>query len=233
MKEIITFFQQYESIIYGLLLTSIVVYGFRFYKAWEELRGSVFGLEQVNAQRRLNRSAVAIFTMIIIGVAVFSLVTFAFPIFVDMDEAVFGDVSGETAALTPNPEGTPMAVSENDSLATATPLPTVEVNPEYCEEGKIEITFPEANQEVSGVIEVTGIVNVEDFSYYVFEIARAEEELWLPITASRTLVPEDSVLSEWDTSFYPPGSYVIQLEVNKSDNTAYAPCRIPIQIGAK
>jgi hypothetical protein len=77
-----------------------------------------------------------------------------------------------------------------------------------------------------------GIVNVQDFGFFMFEIARAEEELWLPIQARRTLVPEEDILLEWDTSLFPPGSYVIQLVVTKTDGSEYPPCRIPIRIGA-
>jgi hypothetical protein len=64
MADAIGFFQQYESAIYFVLAVGIVVFGWRFYKAWQEMRGSVFGLEQVGAQRRLNRNAVAIFVII-------------------------------------------------------------------------------------------------------------------------------------------------------------------------
>ena len=79
MNDAIRFFQQYESVIYFFLAIGVVVYSVRFYSAWQELRGSVFGLEQVGAQRRLTRSALAIFVILLIGVGVFSLITFAPP----------------------------------------------------------------------------------------------------------------------------------------------------------
>ena len=231
MNDAIRFFQQYESVIYFFLAIGVVVYSVRFYSAWQELRGSVFGLEQVGAQRRLTRSALAIFVILLIGVGVFSLITFA-PPFLDSAEIPenlldFGDSSESNPGSGNNQD----AQTAEDSLATATPLPTVEVDSSLCQPDKIMITSPQANQEISGVIEFRGVVNVDDFGFYMFEIAKAEEALWLPIQANRTLSPEESTLLEWDSSLFPPGSYVIQLVVTTNDGEEYDPCRVPIRIG--
>jgi len=231
MNDAIRFFQQYESVIYFFLAIGIVVYSVRFYSAWHELRGSVFGLEQVGAQRRLTRSALAIFVILLIGVGVFSLITFA-PPFLDSAEIPANLLNlGESEDAVSNGENVQGGQSTQDLLATATPLPTVEVDPSLCQPDKIMITSPQANEEISGVIEIRGVVNVEDFGFYMFEIAKAEEALWLPIQANRTLSPEESTLLEWDSSLFIPGSYVIQLVVTTSEGEEYDPCRIPIRIG--
>jgi hypothetical protein len=65
----------------------------------------------------------------------------------------------------------------------------------------------------------------------MFEIARADEALWMPIQANRSLVPEEATLLEWDSSLFPPGTYVIQLVVTTTEGDEYPPCRIPIRIG--
>jgi hypothetical protein len=228
MADLIQFFQQYEPVIYALLWVGVIAYGWRFYQAWQEMRGSVFGLEQVGAQRRLNRSAVAIFAIILLGVGVFGMVTFAEPIIETADQAaemILPDAASDQAG------GGTMDDSESP-LATATPLPTVEVDPAGCVADEILITSPQPNTEIRGVIEVTGVVNVEDFGFYMFEIARAEEALWMPIQANRAPAPEETTLLEWDSSLFPPGSYVLQLVVTTNDGEEYPPCRIPIRIGA-
>ena len=230
MSDAIRFFQQYESVIYFILALGIVVYSWRFYSAWQELRGSVFGLEQVGAQRRLARSALSIFVILLVGVGVFSLVTFAQPILDTADAS--GNILGIDAFQGENASGnSPDAQTTQDSLATATPLPTVEVDPTLCEAEKIMITSPLPNEEIRGVVEIRGIVNVDDFGAYIIELAKAEEALWLPIQAHRTLVPEEGLLMEWDSSLTPPGSYVIQLRVTTHDGADYEPCRVPIRIG--
>jgi len=232
MNDIIAFFQQYESVIYFVLLTGMIIYSWRFYAAWQELRGSVFGLEQVNAQRRLNRSALAIFIMLILGVGVFSVISFVLPVLDTSAMVGFTAIEGDvpSAGDDDSAGGADSSDSAANPLATATPLPTVEIDPTSCDVDSVNITAPLTNQEVSGVVEVTGIVNVEDFGFYVIEYAQANAALWNPIYSSRVLVPEEGTLLEWDSSFAPSGNYVLQLVVTRHDNTEYPPCRIPIRI---
>ncbi len=231
MADAIRFFQQYESVIYFFLGICILIFGWRFYKAWQEMRGSVFDLEQVGAQRRLNRSAVAIFLIILLGVGVFSLVTFAQP-FLDSAAMASELFQGEGADGTQNATVGGESGAAVNPLATATPLPTVEVDMSLCDPERIMITGPQANNEVRGVVEITGLVNVDDFGFYMFEIARAEEALWMPIQANRSPALEETTLLEWDSSLFPPGSYVLQLVVTTTNGEEYPPCRIPIRIGA-
>lgn len=232
MRDLIIFFQQYESLIYFFLALGIVYYSWRFYSAWQELKGSVFGLEQVNAQQRLNRSALAIFFMLVMGVGVFSLIAFVLPVIdTDLLSDFIGPLGAEETQMVAEISGTTEPLTSDGILASATPLPTVAIDPSMCKAGEIELTSPKPNTELRGEIEITGVVNVVDFGFYVIEYARADIELWNPITSSRALVPEESVLLEWDTSFSPPGSYVLQLVVTKNDGSEYEPCRIPIRIG--
>jgi len=230
MADAIRFFQQYESVIYFLLGVFIIFYGWRFYKAWEELRGSVFGLEQRNAQRRLTRSAISIFVMLMLGIGVFSLVTFADSVIdstgivanMILPEGMVSEDSVDTGEAVTNGDGT---------LATATPLPTVAVDSNLCDPETINITSPVINQEISGEFEITGLVNVDDFGYFVIQFAKPNAELWTSIQASRTLVPEEATLAVWDTTRWPSDSYVLQLVVTTSDGQEYPPCRVPIRIG--
>lgn len=235
MVEALRFFQEYETVIYFILGAGVIVYGWRFWNAWQEMRGSIFELEQINAQRRLNQSAITIFIFLVMGFVVFSLVTFVSPVVTP--ELVLGSVpdtpGAELAIPTENlaietPESTDIVAV----LPTATPLPTVAIIPENCIPERINITSPKPDEEVSGVITVEGVVNVQDFGFYKFELAPANEEIWKPIQVFKSLVPEEGPLYEdWDTSIWPPGAYVIQIVVTQSDGTSYPPCRIPIRIG--
>jgi hypothetical protein len=166
-----------------------------------------------------------------IGVGIFSLITFAQPF---LDSTDFSgnllDFPNVSNGVTES-EGTEGLQATQDLLATATPLPTVAVDSSLCQADKIMITSPVANEEIRGVVDIRGIVNVDDFGFYMFEIAKAEEALWLPIQANRTLSPEENTLLEWDSSLFPPGSYVIQLVVTTNDGEEYDPCRVSIRIG--
>lgn len=233
MNDILSFFTQYENTIYGLLAVGMISFGVRFYTSWRELRGSVFGLEQVNAQRSLNNAAIGMFLLFLMGFVIFSLVTFVPPglqnesagseIFM---ETSFGDNSEEIAAGIEQP---------GNEFATATPLPTVVVDLAACtyaedDKNKISIISPRANQEVRGLVEVTGIVDVVDFGFYKLEIAQGSTGLWLPITVGETMILEETAIVVFDSSIYPPGDYILQLVVTTHDVGEYPPCRIPIRI---
>lgn len=237
MKEVVLFFRQYETLIYFLLGIGVLRYAVSFWKAWVMLRESIFGLERINAQRQLNQSAITIFLMFVMGFVVFSFVTFIGPNVIGLvgDESNPIVAGGDEILVTPRPITTESLEESDNSqfLPTATPLPTVAVDPAACIPGVIEITFPRSGQGISGVIDVEGVVSVEDFGFFKFEIARQLEALWLPIYASRELVPEEGVLfGNWDTSSYPPDNYVIQLVVSGSSGVELPACRIPIQISS-
>jgi hypothetical protein len=198
-------------------------------------RGNTF-FSELNAQRRLNQSAISIFILLVMGFVVFSLVTFISPVVTP--EYVLGfSATVPAAEEVATPDQSPTPTLENltnvSVLPTATPLPTVEINPNNCVPGKIEITSPKVDEEVRGIINVEGVVNVEDFGFYKFEIAQAHEEIWKAIQVFKSLVVEEGPLYEdWDTSIWPPGVYVIQVVVTESDGDAYPPCRVPIRIGS-
>jgi hypothetical protein len=234
MNEIISFFSQYENTLYLILGLGLLGFGVRFYLAWRELRGSVFGLEQISAQRRLNNAAIGMFLLVLMGFLVFSLVTFVEPGLGVLGAntqmpAVFGTEGSDMAGQAQTTQ------TAEDVFSTATPLPTVEVNPDACmfeedDPNKISITSPRPNEEVRGLVEVVGVIDVEDFGFYKIEIAPADTGIWLGISVGEAQVPEETELVVFDSAFYPPGNYILQLVVSTHDVEEYEPCRVPIRI---
>ena len=92
------------------------------------------------------------------------------------------------------------------------------------------ITEPEAGSSISGAVEVRGTVDVPNFGFYKFEVARAEEELWLTIQAGRTVVQDGVLVENWDNSRLPTGDYVLQLVVTDSEGQELPPYRVPVRI---
>ena len=80
MYEILNFLKTYEYVIYFVFGFGAALYLFRFILAWMEIRASVFGLELVSAQRKLNRSAMGLFILLFFTVIVFVLITFVSPV---------------------------------------------------------------------------------------------------------------------------------------------------------
>jgi len=231
MNEVVRFFQTYENVVYFVLGMGMIIYGWRLWMAWQEMREAIYGLERTSAQSRLRRSAIYVIIMLIIGLFVFSLVTFVAPIIVmEVEMPVPTPVlflqPTELAATTSAEE------AELAAMATATPLPTVAVITTGCVVKSVEITSPKAGQAISGVVTITGSANVPDFGFYKFEVARADEELWLTVQAGRTVVQDGELVKSWDTSLFVPGEYVIQLVVTDNNGDSLDPCRIPVRIGS-
>lgn len=233
MAEIYKFFEQYNQVFYFLLGLAAIYYGWNLYLAIVEIRSAVFGLEQTSAKRRFNQAAVSLFIVFLMGYLVFATVSFLGP-WLSPNLQIPIEVELTQTALENNPElaETPEnQLAIDNGLSTAAPLPTVDLSSDGCIPGEIEITFPRPNTIVTGVISVTGIVNVENFGHYKFEIARADKALWNPQMASDEMKIENSDLfAEWDTSRIQPGDYVIQIVVVLVDNTHLEPCRVPIRI---
>ncbi|MBI3160446.1 MAG: hypothetical protein HYZ26_12685 [Chloroflexi bacterium] len=221
------FFQLYEAVIYFLIAVGVIVYAWRFWLAWEEGRQAVYGLERTSAQRRLNQNALMIFILLMMGVAVFSLVTFIGPTLApEIVLPLF-----PTAAPLLDEDGN-LIEGADGALATATPLPTVDASPAGCVEGSLIITSPTAGETVSGETAIEGSVQVTNLGFYKVEYARAQEELWLTIQAGRSPVDEGALVPVWDTRNIPPGEYVLQLIVIDNSGQSLPPCRVPIRISA-
>jgi hypothetical protein len=224
MAEVLRFFVQYEAVLYFLLGLAGIIYIYRFWLAWQELRDATYGLERQAARERVNQSAIMLFSMLVIAVGTFILVTF-----------VATSLPAQDLLATPTLDlsasmNTTITPSGEASLATATPLPTVAVDAAACVPAQLIITEPGAGDSISGSVEVRGTVDVPDFGFYKFEVARAEEELWLTIQAGRNVIRDGVLVENWDTSRLPGGNYVLQLVVTNSGGQELPPCRIPVRI---
>jgi hypothetical protein len=228
MAEVLRFFVQYEAVLYFVLGLGGILYLYRFWLAWQELRGATYGLERQAARGRLDQTAISLFILLVLAVAVFVMVTF---IATSLPAQALLATPTLDLAFTLDGTLTPDA-AQTLTFASATPLPTVSIDPAACIPNKLIITSPAAGDSISGSVEVRGTVDIPDFGFYKFEVARAEEELWLTIQAGRTVVHDGVLVEGWDTSRLPVGNYVLQLIATDNNGKELAPCRVPVQIGA-
>lgn len=229
MAEVLRFFVTYEAVLYFLLGLGGILYFYRFWLAWQEVREATYGLERQASRERLNQAALMLFGLLVIGVGVFVMVTFVATSLPAQDLLATPTLSlsmdSQTGETTVTPAG-------DEVLASATPLPTVVVDAEACIPEQIIITEPEAESSISGSVQVSGTVDIANFGFYKFEVARAEEELWLTIQAGRSIIRDGVLVENWDTSRLPTGNYVLQLVVTDNNGTELPPCRIPVRIEA-
>lgn len=229
MAQALIFFIQYEAALYFLLSIAAILYLYRFWMAWQETQSAIYGLEREASQGRFQQIAIKLFLILLLALTVFSIVTFIVPT-VPAQQLLATPtlnlvlVSDEDQATFTPPSG------DDIEFETATPLPTVSVNPAACVEASVNISDPRPGDTLQGAIEIVGTVDVINFGFYKFEVARSEEELWLTIQAGRNVVRDGVLVENWDTSRLPVGDYVLQLVVTDAEGTQLAPCRIPVRI---
>lgn len=223
MIEFLRYIRDVEYLVY-FILGALAVWQLRnFFIAWEELRAAAFGLEKESAQMRLNRSAALLVVLLFFGAAVFGLVSFIIPAVPGVDPIPTSTIdllATSTATIAPE------TVSE--PTMTAVPgLPGTPAVQEGCIPGEVMITFPENNSVVSGIVEIEGTANIEDFGFYKFEISSFNSDNWLTIQAGDS--PRvDEMLGFWDTTQLESGNYSLRLVVLDNQGIQRDPCTVDL-----
>jgi hypothetical protein len=91
------------------------------------------------------------------------------------------------------------------------------------------ITSPSPGQELKGVVDLFGIVDVNDLGFYKIEYASAGLENWATFYAGRESSPE-APIGVWDTSQLPSGDYLVRLVVTDNQGKVYPPCTITFRV---
>ncbi|HDD55815.1 MAG TPA: hypothetical protein ENG59_06205 [Chloroflexi bacterium] len=223
MIEFLRYIRDIEYLAYFILGVLTVWQLRNFFIAWEELRAAAFGLEKESAQMRLNRSAALLVVLLFLGAAVFGLVSFIIPAVPGVDPIPTSTIdllATSTATIAPE------TVSGPTITAVSGPSGTPSL-PEGCVPGEVMITYPENNSVVSGIVEIEGTANIEDFGFYKFEVSAIDSDNWLTIQAGDKLHVDDE-LGYWDTSQLEPGNYSLRLVVLDNQGIQRTPCTVDI-----
>jgi hypothetical protein len=229
MEEALRFFRAYEVWIYLLLALGGVFYARKFIQAWQELRDAAFGLERDNAQARLNQAAsilVLLLAMAITEVVLVSFIAPAVPGAVPLPTATLNILATPTTTLGPA-QPTTSALPGLEMTAT---IPSLEATAQTgCVPGQIEILAPQDGNEIGGIVQITGTVDIPNFGFYKLEMKRVEESNWLTILAGNE-PKTNGLLGSWNTSLLSPGN--LQLSLVAADNTGQSlpPCTIEVRV---
>lgn len=222
MADLLKFLDTYEVLIY-LVLAIGAMLSFRWaYRSWREWRIAVYSLEREFSFRRLARSALISFMIALFFCLEFSIASFVIP---GLPADFF--LSTPTLDLISTPTGTLSA----DLLTQFAYQGQAQAHPGSagCIPGQIELTFPEPGDEIKGVVELTGTVNIPNFGFYKYEIAPNGSDTWATIAAGRTVAVNAS-LGRWDTTALTPGDYQLRLVVIDNQGTSLPACVVPVQV---
>lgn len=221
MVDFLKFISTYEALIY-IVLAIGALFSFRWlYRSWTEWRVAVFSLEREFSSRRLGRSALVSILIVIMFCIEFFAATFIVP---GLPSDFF--LATPTLDLISTPTGT---LSPDLLTQIAGQPQAAQPNAAGCTPGQLELTVPEAGDEIKGVVELTGTVNIPNFGFYKYEVAPNGSDSWATIAAGRVPVTQGS-LGRWDTTALTPGDYQLRLVVVDNQGTILTPCVVPVQV---
>lgn len=225
MEQALQFFKTFELWIYVFLGALIFWQIRRFAMAWEELRGSFFGMEREAAQAKVNSAATMVFLLIIMAVAEFTIVTFVVPTLPGANPLA---TPGLNLLATPTIT-LPAPTQDPDKTQAATPTPSELPAAEGCTPTQINLSSPQNGERISGNVTIQGSAEVTNFGFYSLQIARPGDTIWLPIQVGQQPVKNDA-LATWDTSSLAPGEYLLKLVVTDNIGTELSPCTIQVTV---
>lgn len=227
MNYVIRFLAEFEVPIYLMLGIVALIYLRRILMALEEKRSAIFGLEREAAQRKVVSASTVLILVGMLTVGEFVVATFLAgelaqePTFAT---ATIEVLTTPTVTLGPPPEG----ATPTPTLYPQVQLEGIESN---CINDVLEIESPEHLSEVSGVVELIGSVNTENFGSYKYEYSTMEVN-WQTIAAGSGVRIDES-LGNWYTNDLTPGEYLLRLVALDNDGVEQSACVIQVRIPAE
>lgn len=228
MEEVLRFLQTIEVYTYLILGLFAIWQINKFIRAWQDLREAAFGLEREAAQFRLTSSAWFLMFILILAVGQFIAVTIIAPSMPDTISLATPTLDLlSTPTITLGPDQTEQFNVIGGS--TTTPVPTIDPEESGCIPGQLEISSPEQGETVSGIVEINGTVNIQDFGFYVFETAALGDSDWLTLQAG-DVITTDGQLGFWDTGQLASGDYLLRLVATNNQDEDLPPCVVQVRV---
>ncbi len=230
MSELLLFIEDKQTWIYLIVVVAGLIYLRSLFRAYRELRGTIFNLERERATSKVVRAGAMLALVVAALIATFLIATFASP-------ALSASIL-QTAIPTVSLLTTPSVIenaSEEDFVA-ATPLNQLPTDSSGCLNPEATITDPLDGDTVSGVIQILGAANIRYFAFYKIEYrSESPDAVWQAISAGtepvcETWCTETEILGTWDSSLVTPGLYEFRLVVTDPEGNAPLPCTIKLRV---
>jgi len=222
MAAFYKFLASFEVLIY-IVLAFGALFAFRWlWRSWHEWQIAVYKLEKEFSLRRLGQAAAVSTLLVILFCFEFSMTSFIIP---GLPAEVFLVTS--TPDFISTPTGTLSA--EMMTQFAALPPQTQVAGAVGCIPGQLDLTSPAAGDEIRGIIDLIGTVNISNFGFYKYEVAPLGSDTWATISAGRTVVSNAS-LGRWNTTALTPGDYQLRLVVTDNQGIAQPACVVPVRV---
>ena len=224
MEALFRFLAGYEFLIYFFLGIGFII-AFRWlWRAFRETQDAIYGLEKQIAFRHLSTAIASIALFIFLLLGELYITSFLIP---DLPATTF--LSTPTVNILFTQQSTPISDLNSPNSPTDIGIGPVTQSTSGCTPGAIMITSPPPGQELSGVVDLFGIVDVNDLGFYKIEYSSAGLENWATFYAGREISP-DQLIGVWDTSQLPSGDYQVRLVVTDNQGQDFPPCVITFRV---
>lgn len=229
MQQIVKFLSDYEIIVYLVIGIASVFAIRKLVLAINESKNSVFGLEKEFAQKKVATSVTFIVLLGLFVLAEFIITTFLAP---ELPQEMSFATPTLNLEVTPSPTK-PLAADETPQ-PSPTPYPQAVIPGviSNCEEEILEFTYPVQDEAVSGVVELRGYVDTENFGSYKYDYSPTGELNWVTIAAGGDIRKDES-LGYWFTGSLIPGDYYLRLVALDNQGIEQKLCAIKLQVIAE
>jgi hypothetical protein len=229
MNDILRLLKAFETWIYVILGLAGLAYLRKFTLALRDWRATEFGMERSIAQRRLNEAATGLVLAVLIALAEIFVTSFVVPRVPNLQVLSTPTLAVLTTPTSTLPAGLPGLVETTPLFPTATVVTAGGQPAGGCIANKLEFTDPKNGQNVSGIVNLKGILAVENFGFYKYEYSRVGSNVWITIAAGNQINPDQS-LGFWDTSQLTPGDYLLQLVVTDNKGMQLPACVTSVKV---
>lgn len=224
MEALFRFLAGYEILIYFFLGIGFII-AFRWlWRAFRETHDAIYGLEKQIAFRHLSTAVASIALFIFLLLGELYITSFLVP---DLPATTF--LSTPTVNLLSTQQSTLPGDLNSPISATDIGIGPVTQSVSGCTPDAIMITSPSPGQELIGIVNLFGIVDVNDLGFYKIEYSAAGLENWATFYAGREISP-DQPIGVWDTSQLPSGDYQVRLVVTDNQGQNYPACVITFRV---
>ncbi len=224
MEALFRFLAGYELLIYVLLGIGFAI-SFRWlWRAYRETQVAIYGLEKQIAFRHLSTAvaSIALFFFLLLGELY--ITSFLIP---DLPASTF--LPTPTVNILSTQPSTPPGFINPPISSTNVGTGPITQSVAGCTPDEIMITSPLPGQELKGVVDLFGVVDVNDLGFYKIEYSSAGLDNWATFFAGREYSP-DQPIGVWDTSQLPSGDYQVRLVVTDNQGRDYPPCIITFRV---
>ncbi len=225
MEELLRFLNKYELWIYSIIGGLFLIYLRQLIVSWQNWKNSIFGLEKESAQKKFSASLAVTGLLGLILLSELIIISFVVPA---LPQSIFLPTPTLDILITPTATYNILG-GDSNVLSTSDSTPISEGS-SGCISGQIEWTYPLDGEQISGVVELMGTVNLSTLGFYKFEYSAAGSNSWVTIAAGSEMKTEEALGGKWNTEQLVPGDYILRLVVTDNLNTELTPCDITVSV---